>query len=443
MKELEFNYSDCLVSQKEIKELEKKLQKEIEQMNIASDRLYEDERASINLLEDKENLLKVKSLIKRKIELNPKFLIIVGIGGSNLGTIAVQEAILGKLHNQKNPDLKVLYADTVDPDLIYDIISIIEPELENGENVILNCVSKSGGTTETIANFEVLIDVLKKYKQDFEKYVVVTTDKDSKLWNFACDKGFDVLEIPQKVGGRFSVFSSVGLFPLGLLGIDINEMIKGARQMKEKCLRKNIKDNPAAMSASLIFQHKLNGKNIHDLFLFSSDLESLGKWYRQLMGESLGKEFDIRKNRIFEGITPSYSIGSNDLHSMAQLYLGGPYDKFITFVRIRRNKNIISIPNYSEYSELVKVIQGKQLFEIMDAILSGVQQAFRKAERPFVEVVLYDKSPFSIGQFLQFKEMEMMYLGYLLDVNPFNQPNVELYKAETRKILQGNKYPKN
>ena len=443
MKELEFNYSDCLVSQKEIDELEKKLQKEIEQMNIAINRSYEDERASINLLEDEENLIRVKSLIKRKLDLKPKYLVVVGIGGSNLGTIAVQEAVLGKLYNQKNPDLKVLYADTVDPDQINDIISIIEPEIKNGSSVILNCVSKSGGTTETIANFEVLIDVLKKYKKDFEKYVVVTTDKDSKLWNFAYDKNFDVLEIPKKVGGRFSVFSSVGLFPLGLLGIDIDKLIMGARQMKEKCLKKNIKDNPAALSASLIFQHKLNGKNIHDLFLFSSDLESVGKWYRQLMGESLGKEFDRENVRIFQGITPCYSIGSNDLHSMAQLYLGGPYDKFITFVRIRKNKNIINIPNYSEYSELVRGIQGKPLYEIMDAILTGVQQAFRKAERPFVEVVIHDKSPFSIGQFLQFKEMEMIYLGYLLNVNPFDQPNVELYKAETRKILERNKDPKN
>ena len=439
MKTIEFNYSTCLISQKELDQLEKQLQREIEQINLALIKGYDDDRASINLSNDKENLDNVKTLVNKKLKLNPKYLIVVGIGGSNLGTLAVQEAVLGKLYNQIDPDLKVLYADTVDSDLIANIISILEPVLKKGENVIVNGVSKSGGTTETIANFEVLVDVLKKYKKQYEQYVVVTTDKDSKFWNFAIEKRFEVLEIPKKVGGRYSVFSSVGLFPLGMLGIDIDQLLNGAKLMRDKCLNQNLEDNPAALSASLIYQHKLNGKDIHDLFLFSSDLESIGKWYRQLMGESIGKEFDKKEKRVFEGITPTVSIGSTDLHSMAQLYLGGPYDKFTTFVRVEKNRRIVTIPNYPEYSELVRGIQAQSLSVIMDAILTGVQRAFIKGKRPFVEIVLPDKSAFSIGQFLQFKEMEMMYLGYLLGVNPFDQPNVESYKKETKMILEDEK----
>jgi glucose-6-phosphate isomerase len=436
MREIEFLYSDSLISNNELDQLEKRLQSEIEQMNFAVNRGYDDDRASINLPDDKENLEKVKSYIKNKQELNPKYLIVVGIGGSNLGTIAVQETIFGKLYNQTNPKLKVLYADTVDSDQINDIISIVEPVLKDGDNIIVNCISKSGGTTETIANFEVLVDVLKKYKSDFEKYVVVATDKDSKFWDFAMRKGFDVLEIPKKVGGRYSVFSAVGLFPLGMLGIDIDHLLKGANLMKDKCLNKNLKNNPAALNASLIYQHKLNGITIHDLFLFSSDLESIGKWYRQLMGESIGKEFNKDNKKVLEGITPTVSIGSTDLHSMAQLYLGGPYDKFTTFVRVENNKEVVNIPKNEEYSKLVKGIQGKSLSVVMDAILTGVQRAFKNGKRPFVEIVLPDKSAYTIGQFLQFKEMEMMYLGFLLNVNPFDQPNVELYKIETKKILE-------
>ncbi len=435
MKELKFNYSNSLISQKEINELEKRLQLEIEQMNLAVTKGYKDDRASINLPDDKENLKKVKTLIKNKLKLNPKYLIVVGIGGSNLGTIAAQEALLGKLYNQTNPDLKVLYADTVDTDSINDIITIVEPILKKGDNIIINCISKSGGTTETIANFEVLVDVLRKYKKHLEQYIIVTTDKDSKFWNFAIANSFDVLEIPNKVGGRYSVFSSVGLFPLGMLGIDIDELLKGAKFMRDKCLNLALENNPSALSASLIYQHKLNGISIHDLFLFSSDLESIGKWYRQLMAESLGKEFNKEKKRVFEGITPIISIGSTDLHSMAQLYLGGPYDKLTTFVKVYKNKEIVNIPNYPEFSELVKCIQTKPLSDIMDAILIGVQRAFTKGKRPFIEIILPDKKPFSIGQFLQLKEMEIMYLGYLLGVNPFDQPNVESYKKETRRIL--------
>jgi glucose-6-phosphate isomerase len=234
-------------------------------MNLAVTKGYDDDRASINLLNDKENLEKVKTLINNKLKLNPKYLIVVGIGGSNLGTLAVQEAVLGKMYNQTNPDLKILYADTVDSDLIANIISVIEPDLKKGEKAIVNGVSKSGGTTETIANFEVLVDVLKKYKKQYEQYVVVTTDRGSKFWNFAVERGFDVLEIPKKVGGRYSVFSSAGLFPLGMLGIDIDQFLKGAKLMKDKCLNQDLEGNPAALSASLIYQHKLNKRNIRPL----------------------------------------------------------------------------------------------------------------------------------------------------------------------------------
>ena len=435
---IEFHHENSLISEEELTTLEQKLQSEINQMKRAVTKGYDDDRASINLCDDEEILLRVKSLIHEKKGLNPKYLVVVGIGGSTLGTLAVQEAVLGRLYNQLNPEIKILYADTVDEDLIHSIISIIEPVLRQGDNVLLNGVTKSGGTTETVANFEILLDLIKKYKKkDYGKYIVVTSDKDSKFWNFAQEQGFSTLEIPKKVGGRYSVFSSVGLFPLGFLGLNIDELLRGAKDMRTCCLNSCIADNPAAMSASLIYLYKQRKCNIHDLFLFSPDLESIGKWYRQLMGESIGKEFDWRRNQVFEGITPTVSIGSTDLHSMAQLYLGGPYDKFTTFIRVKENKEKVTTPDSAEYAVLVKGIQAKSLTTIMDAILTGVQHAFQKGKRPFVELVLPDKSEYSIGQFLQMKMMEMMYLGYLLDVNPFDQPNVESYKSETRKILEG------
>ena len=437
MKEIKFFYNNCLISEYELEEAINKLKIEIENMNLAIKEGYENDRASINLPNDKQMHDKVKQLIKKQKQFNPKYIVVVGIGGSNLGTIAVQEAVLGKLYNQRDPDIKIIFADTVDSDLIYDIISIIEPLLKKGENIVINGVSKSGGTTETIANFEALVNIVKKYKNDYQKYIVVTTDKNSNFWNLANKKGFDVLEIPKKVGGRFSVFSSVGLFPLGLIGIDIDELISGARLSCDKCLTYEVINNPAALSACLIYIHNKKGKNIHDMFLFSPDLESIGKWYRQLMGESMGKEFNREQKKVFCGITPTVSIGSTDLHSMAQLYLGGPNDKFTTFIRVLNNKENVKIPNFQDYSKLVNNIQDTQLSTIMNAILEGVQISYKKGERPFVEIDLPDKSPSSIGQFLQMKMMEMMYLGFLMNVNPFDQPNVEYYKIETKKILIG------
>ena len=434
-----FLHDNSLIPPEELANSAEKLIDEIKCMNNAVALQYEDERASINLPDDKEAFKKINMIVEEKKELKPSYLIVVGIGGSNLGTMAVQEAILGKLYNQLNSKIKVLYADTVDSDLIDDVIKIIEPILKRGENVIINGVSKSGGTTETIANFMILVDLLKKYRKDYEKYVVVTSDKNSKFWDFALENRFDVLEIPKNVGGRYSVFSPVGLFPLGLIGIKIGHLLDGAQDMKIKCLSYNLLDNPAVISATLIYLHHKKGKNIHNLFLFGNDLESIGKWYRQLMGESIGKEFNKKRKRVFEGITPTVSIGSTDLHSMAQMYLGGPYDKFTTFVNVKHNNSDIIVPDISKYSKLVEVIQGRRLKELMDSIMEGVKTAFKKGKRPFTEIILHDKSEYSIGQLLQFKMMEMMYLGFLLELNPFDQPNVEDYKVETRKILESKK----
>ena len=436
MKHIEFNDESSLISEKELGEVSDILQPELQKMNKALTLKYENDRASINLPDDKEAYNKIQNLIEKKRKLNPKYVVVVGIGGSNLGTIAVQEAILGKLYNQLDPPTRVLYADTVDTDLINDIISIIEPVLKRGEVILINGVSKSGGTTETISNFEILIDCVKKYHNDYWNHIIVTTDKNSKFWDLAIDKNYDVLEIPKKVGGRFSVFSSVGLFPLGLLGIDIDQLLDGARNMRDKCLNSDIKSNPAMLSASLIFLHHKKKKSIVDLFLFSTDLESIGKWYRQLMGESIGKEFDRDNKQVFQGITPTVSIGSTDLHSMAQLYLGGPFDKFTTFIKVNNSKSNRIIPDFSDYSKLVDGIQKKPLADVMDAILQGIQTAYMKGKRPFTEIILPDKSAFSVGELLQFKMMEIMYLGFLLNVNPFNQPNVESYKIETKKILE-------
>ena len=399
---------------------------------------YEGDLASLYLPDDRLMLGKVRQVIGENLQLKPAYLIVVGIGGSNLGTIAVQEAMLGKLYNQLTTATKVLYADTVDSDNINNIIMLIKPVLEKGGNIILNVISKSGTTTETIANAEVLIDLLRRHKKDYKNCITVTSNKDSELWNIAVTEGFNVLEIPKKVGGRFSVFSPVGLFPLGLLGINIQRLLDGAVHMKETCIDNDIERNPAAVSAAIQYLHYESGKNISDLFLFANDLESLGKWCRQLMAESLGKEFNTKGEKVNIGITPDISIGSTDLHSMAQLYLGGPYDKFTMFLTVENSNSHINVPTLKEYSELVYGVQGQSLESIMSAIEDGTKAAFRKGKRPFMEIKLPYKSEYSIGQFLQFKMIETIYLGYLLDVNPFDQPNVESYKEETRKILQKN-----
>ena len=438
MNDIAFSFGDAMIPQQRILETSERLRLMIRNMANVISEGYEGNLASLHLTEDKRMVNKVRQAIGEKLQLKPAYLIVIGIGGSNLGTIAVQEAVLGKRYNQLTAATKVLYADTVDSDSINDIITLVKPVLEKGGNIILNVISKSGTTTETIANAEVLIDLLLRHKKDYKNCITVTSDKDSELWNIAVKEEFNVLEIPKKVGGRYSVFSPAGLFPLGLLGIDIERLLDGATHMREVCIDTNIEKNPAAISAAIQYLHYESGKNISDFFLFANDLEFLGKWCRQLMAESLGKEFNKKGEKVNIGITPDISIGSTDLHSMAQLYLGGPYDKFTMFLTIENSNSHINVPTLKEYSELVYGVQGQSLESIMSAIVDGTKAAFRKGKRPFMEVKLPCKSEYSIGQFLQFKMIETIYLGYLLDVNPFDQPNVESYKQETRKILQKN-----
>ncbi len=439
MNQIQFNFEKSLITQKQIQQLESNLISEIKKINQATKKGFEDDRASVNLPVDSETVKQVLNVVDCKKNLNPNYIVVVGIGGSNLGTIAVFEAVLGRKHNLKHHWKKILFADTVDSDLLNDINEIVEPVLKNNGNILLNVVSKSGSTTETIANFEILVSLLQEYKEKPEDFVVVTTDHGSKLWHLARKKGYDVLKIPKKVGGRYSVFSAVGLFPLAMIGVDITALLEGAKMMRSRCLTENIEHNPAALAAATSFLHYSHDKNIHDLFLFSDDLESVGKWYRQLFAESLGKEYDINGDQVFTGFTPTFSIGSADLHSMAQLYLGGPFDKFTIFVQVKNNKQKIMLPDYREYDQLVHGIQGKNIDDIMNAIYEGVKTAFVKGNRPFIEVVLPDKTEESIGQFLQFQMMQTMLLGSLLGVNPFDQPNVEAYKKETRSLLTAEK----
>lgn len=428
-----------LLPKKEIRELTEKLEPESARMHEALKKGYETEYASLNLPSDKKLLKKVLETAEDKKKLKPEILVVIGIGGSNLGTLAVHEAINGRMHNETDPPVKAYFADTVDEDKLITILSIAEETLKKGGNVLVNVVTKSGTTTETIANLELFIRLLKKHKKGgHKKFVVAATGDESPLWEFARKRGYAVLEIPEKVGGRYSVFSAVGLFPLAMLGVDVKELVRGAESMVDSCAGARHSGNPAAISAATRFAHNMKGRNINDFFIFSPDLESVGKWYRQLMGESIGKEYDMKHKKIIRaGITPTVSIGSTDLHSMAQLYLGGPKDKLTTFVSVERDRGRLSLPRTREFEELSESISGKPVNKLMDAMLGGVKAAFRKSGVPYMEITLERKSEYEIGRLLEFLMIEMMFLGSLLGVNPFDQPNVESYKREARRILAG------
>lgn len=395
---------------------------------------YEAAESSLNLSADNELLERVKRMAADKVTPTLKYSIVVGIGGSNLGTKAVYDALLGYrdlLEPERFP--KMLFAETTDPEWLAAVVRLIGT-ISSADEVLISLISKSGGTTETLANFEIIMEALRgRFGAGAASRVVAITDEGSKLWDVADTNDIALLPLPKQVGGRYSVLSAVGLLPLASVGIDIEQLRQGAVGVLDQCLGEG--RNIAAESAVVLAVQLKQGYTINDNFFFHPELESVGKWYRQLMGESVGKEKSLAGETVHAGITPTVSLGSTDLHSVGQLYLGGPKDKLTTFVSANGSADV-QVPAERLLPELVPMINGKSAADVMTAILEGVKVAYEKAGLPYMEVVLDGIDGQSLGAFLQFKMLEMMYLGKLLNVNSFDQPNVEDYKVETKRLLE-------
>ncbi len=398
---------------------------------------YEFPEASLLLPLDAAMLNEVNDCVKRFATTKLKYVIVIGIGGSNLGTQAVYDALVAGEGAKKSSHPQLIFADTIATPLLNDIVALCTSEIASAPEILINLISKSGSTTESIANFEILYAaLLPRFPQILER-IVVTTDKDSPLWIRATQLGIGLLPIPHMVGGRFSVFSPVGLFPLALAGVNVGELRAGAEDFLKTCVGNRGEKNLAQESAEAIYQAHGAGVNILNFFFFNPEFESLGKWARQLYAESLGKEKDLKGNIIHTGITPVVSIGSTDLHSMAQLYLGGPRNMMTIFLHVKEKESAaFTITPDALFIDLLPQLEGKSPEVIMDAIYSGVKEAYRAHQLPFGEIDFSERSPYMLGVFLEWQMLTVMYLGRMFNVNTFDQPNVEDYKKITRVILE-------
>lgn len=415
------------------------LNEELNNLNKASNLGYNSKYSSINLCDDLQILENSKKLVKKLNDFD--IFILIGIGGSNLGTLAIVESIFGNFYNNFSKK-KIYFADTIDQDKISDICQIVKKNLIDNKKVILNVISKSGTTLETITNFNILLDILKKNaKYEYKDYVVVTTQKDSKLDVFARNEKFNILNISENVGGRYSVFSYVGIFPLMCFKIDCEKLLLGAKDMKSKCLDLDFDKNVALKSSVFLYDNYLKNKKIFCLFFFSTKLESLGKWCRQLLAESLGKEFSLDlKKKLNSGITPIISIGSVDLHSISQLYLAGPDDKCFCFINTKCAKTI-KIPKNQNLEKQLFKFEKKDIKSIFDSIYLGTFDAFINREKSCFQINFENINEYEIGEFMQYKMIQTILVGKLLNVNPFDQPNVEEYKVLVKKyLLKKNKF---
>ncbi|MEJ5172364.1 MAG: glucose-6-phosphate isomerase [Hydrogenothermaceae bacterium] len=355
---------------------------------------------------------KIKETAK-KVRENFDYFVVIGIGGSALGNQTVQDAVNGLDYNLKNfPKFYIL--DNVDPEKFALVIDKIDVR-----KTMFNVITKSGSTVETVANFLIILDMIKTVIGDnWKRHIVITTDPEKGfLRKFADQEGIESFDIPPNLGGRFSVLSNVGLLSSAVCGIDIDDLLEGARYGFHLCEKSmDPFDNPAYLISLIHYIANVKkGKTISVMMSYSERLSSFVDWYRQLWAESLGKEG--------LGQTPVKSIGSIDQHSQIQLYIDGPKDKIVTFLNV--NESFRDFEITGELPSEIEYLKGKTLKQILDIELEGTKAALVKAKVPNLTITLDKPSPFNIGLLIYIYEMATGFSGLLYKVNPFDQPAVE------------------
>ncbi len=390
----------------------------------------------MNLGYDEETLYFIKEFAgqaKGKFE----NILVLGIGGSALGGIAVTEALLKPYWNlltteQRNNMPRIFFVDNIDPDTISGLMEVIDLK-----KTLVNVITKSGSTAETMSAYMIIKELMQKELGDsYKENIVATTDKSTGILRQLSDQeGYKTFVVPDDVGGRFSVFSAVGLLPFALVGIDIDEMLKGVRDMNEALLNENIFENIAAQNALIHYlMETKKGKNLSVMMPYSSRLKFVSDWYVQLWAESLGKEVDKKGKKVNVGPTPLKALGATDQHSQIQLYNEGPNDKLINFVRVGEFDTNLEIPKIFEYTG-IGYLGGKTVNELMNAEADSTRVALADYKRPTVTITLPKVNGYYLAQLLYMLEVQTAIAGELYNIDTFNQPGVEQAKNYTYALM--------
>ena len=365
-------------------------------------------------------------------------LLIAGIGGSALGPQAMFNALCHPLHNLLSEEARkerarLFILDNVDPDLAKAQLDFCDPE-----TTCYNIISKSGATAETAAATLLIFDKLKKaLGADWKSRVICTTDPKSGDLRALCTReGLMTLDLPSKVGGRFSVLSAVGLFPAFCLGMDVDGLLNGAAEMAERCLSDKIDENPAAQMAGLLYSFDMKKyKPMHVMMAYANSLYSLADWFRQMWAESLGKARDLDENRVNTGPTPIKALGTTDQHSQVQLYIEGPQDKAFIFLEAQNFRNEVVLPAlYPDVSSL-SYLGNQTMNKLMASEFAATREALAEQERPSMTISFPQIDAHAIGEFFMLLEVATTICGDLYYINPFDQPGVELGKVLTYKLM--------
>jgi len=375
---------------------------------------------------DKDEFLRIKKAAD-KIKKDSEVLIVIGIGGSYLGAKAAIEFLNHPFYNQlsdkKTPEI-YFAGHNMSSDYIQGLIDII-----GNRDFSVNVISKSGTTTEPAVAFRIFKELLeKKYKDKASERIYATTDKaKGALKELADEKGYECFVVPDDVGGRFSVLTSVGLLPIAVSGADIDSLMSGASDEQKRCKNADFNDNMAMQYAAYRNILLRKNKNIELLVNYDPSLHFVAEWWKQLYGESEGKDK--------KGIFPAAVDFTTDLHSMGQYIQDGRRSLFETVIKIEKSNNEIIMKKAESDTDGLNYLAGKSLDFINEKAMQGTVLAHSDGDVPCILIKMADKSAYSLGSLFYFFEFACGISGYSLGVNPFNQPGVEAYKQNMFALL--------
>jgi len=361
-------------------------------------------------------------------------LVVLGIGGSALGTLALVRALRPLHYNllsaaQRDGRPRLFVLDNVDPVGIAETFELLDP---TGTRFLV--ISKSGTTVETSCQFLLARHWLEQQVgAGWKDHVVLVTDPDQgSLRQLAIRDGFASAPIPPGVGGRFSVFTPVGLLPLAMVGIDIEALLEGAARMRARTMTGNLLENPAYLNAVLQYLAYRKGQPISVMMPYSDQLRDVADWYRQLWAESLGKQHARDGRVVHVGPTPVKALGTTDQHSQVQLYMEGPFDKVVSFLTVERFSRSLTMTRMVGAPEL-DYLDGKSLEQLIASEQLATAVALTRNRRPNCTLTLDAVSAGTVGELIFLLEVQTVFAGGLFDVDPLDQPGVE----EGKKLTYG------
>jgi len=353
-------------------------------------------------------------------------LVVDGIGGSALGALALEAALRPRRK-------RLVILDNVDPEVVSARLASLDPE-----RTAVNVVTKSGSTAETAANMLILLEWMEERlgPRHVKRWCATTDPEKGELLKLAHRLGMPTLPVPPNVGGRFSVLTAVGLLPAAFLGLDVDALMKGARDMRRHCWTAAPERNLGVMGAVVLYlMARRRARNIQVLMPYAGSLVALADWYKQLWAESLGKRLDRRGRVVETGQTPVTALGATDQHSQVQLYMEGPHDKVVTFLEVREFRPDVRIPRLHADLASTGYLGGRTLGELLNAERRGTEIALAAAGRPSFSYLLPRIDAHVVGQLIYLFEFQTALSGELYGIDAFDQPGVEAGKVAAYALM--------